>query len=87
MHFSLSKDLTPLRQFLQVLRKEGMTKVTTLMERGNFQGWCGTGDRGVWPYRGPLSSASVAEAVSARTAARRLPISARSRPLASSNRR
>lgn len=36
MRFSLSKDLTPLRQILQVLREEGMTKVTTLMERGDF---------------------------------------------------
>lgn len=36
MHFSLSKDLVPLRQFLRVLREEGMTKVTTLMERGDF---------------------------------------------------
>lgn len=36
MHFSLSRDLVPLRQFLRVLREEGMTKVTTLMERGDF---------------------------------------------------
>ena len=36
MHFSLSKDLVPLREFLRILREEGMTKVTTLMERGDF---------------------------------------------------
>jgi hypothetical protein len=36
IHFFLSKDLTPPRQFLQVLRDQGMTKVTTLMERGDF---------------------------------------------------
>jgi hypothetical protein len=35
MHFSL-QDLTPLREFLRVLRDEGMTKFTTLMERGDF---------------------------------------------------
>lgn len=36
MHFSLSKDLVELRQFLAVLRNEGLTKVATLMERGEF---------------------------------------------------
>lgn len=36
MHFFLQQDLTPLRQFLRVLRDEGMTKVTALMERGYF---------------------------------------------------
>ncbi len=36
MHFSLSNDLVPLREFLRVLWEEGMTKVTTLMERGDF---------------------------------------------------
>jgi hypothetical protein len=36
MQFSLSKDLVSLRQFLRVPREEGMTKVTTLMERGDF---------------------------------------------------
>lgn len=36
MHFSLSRDLTPLRSFLNTLRKEGTHKVTTLLERGEF---------------------------------------------------
>lgn len=36
MHFSLSRDLVPLRKFLATLRAEGLTKVTTLMERGEF---------------------------------------------------
>jgi hypothetical protein len=40
MHFSLQQDLTPLRLFLRVLRDEGMTRVTTLMERGDFWGRC-----------------------------------------------
>jgi hypothetical protein len=34
MHFSLSRDLTPLPDFLKILREEGLTKVATLMERG-----------------------------------------------------
>jgi hypothetical protein len=36
MHFSLASDLVPLREFLTVLRKGGLTKVTTLMERGEL---------------------------------------------------
>ncbi len=36
MHFSLSKDLTPLRTFLSTLREGGWTKITTLLERGEF---------------------------------------------------
>lgn len=36
MHFSLAEDLTPLRDFLHVLRKEGQAKVVTLLERGVF---------------------------------------------------
>jgi hypothetical protein len=36
MHFSLRKDLTPLNEFLRVLRDEGATKVATLLERGEF---------------------------------------------------
>lgn len=36
MHFSLSKDLTPLRDFLTMLRNEGHAKVVTMLERGVF---------------------------------------------------
>jgi hypothetical protein len=36
MHFSLSKDLIPLRQFLTTLREGGPQRVTTLMERGDY---------------------------------------------------
>jgi hypothetical protein len=36
MHFSLSKDLTPLKQFLATLREGGPQRVTTLMERGDY---------------------------------------------------
>ena len=36
MHFSLSRDLIPLRRFLSTLRESGSTKVTTLLERGEF---------------------------------------------------
>lgn len=36
MHFSLSEDLTPLREFLRVLREHGTHKITTLLERGEF---------------------------------------------------
>jgi hypothetical protein len=36
MHFSLRSDLTPLNEFLRVLREEGATKVATLLERGEF---------------------------------------------------
>jgi hypothetical protein len=36
MHFSLQQDLAPLRQLLRALRDEGMTKVTTLTEGGDF---------------------------------------------------
>ncbi len=36
MHFSLSKDLTPLREFFRVLRDEGQTKVAGLLERGSM---------------------------------------------------
>jgi hypothetical protein len=36
MHFSLSKDLAPLRRFLTTLREDGPQKVTTLLERGDY---------------------------------------------------
>lgn len=36
MHYSLTKDLVPLRKFLATLREEGPHKVTTLLERGDF---------------------------------------------------
>ncbi len=36
MHFSLSKDLIPLRRYLAMLRKEGPHKITTLLERGDY---------------------------------------------------
>lgn len=36
MHFSLSQDLTPLRDFLHMLREEGPAKVVTMLERGVF---------------------------------------------------
>ena len=36
MHFSLSKDLVTLRDFLAVLRQDGQGKVTTMLERGTY---------------------------------------------------
>lgn len=36
MHFSLSKDLTPLRDFLRMLRDEGQAKVVAMLERGVY---------------------------------------------------
>lgn len=36
MHFSLSQDLTPLKDFLHMLRREGQAKVVTMLERGVF---------------------------------------------------
>lgn len=36
MHFSLSRDLVTLNQFLQVLREDGQGKVTTMLERGTY---------------------------------------------------
>jgi hypothetical protein len=36
MHFSLSGDLIPLRQYLATLREEGPQKITTLLERGEY---------------------------------------------------
>ncbi len=36
MHFSLSKDLTPLRSFLATLRSDGHAKVITQIERGEI---------------------------------------------------
>jgi len=36
MHFSLSRDLIPLKQFLSTLREGGPQRVTTLMERGDY---------------------------------------------------
>lgn len=36
MHFSLSKDLTPLRTFLTTLRTDGPQRITTLLERGEY---------------------------------------------------
>jgi hypothetical protein len=36
MHFSLSRDLTPLRTYLETLRNFGYPRVTTLLERGEY---------------------------------------------------
>lgn len=36
MHFSLSKDLTPLATYLDMLREAGYPRVTTLLERGDY---------------------------------------------------
>ncbi len=36
MHFSLSKDLTPLDRYLHTLRESGYPMVTTLLERGRI---------------------------------------------------
>ena len=36
MHFSLSKDLIPLRRFLRTLQAGGQQMITTLMERGDY---------------------------------------------------
>jgi hypothetical protein len=36
MHFSLSRDLIPLRCFLATLREGGPQRITTLMERGEY---------------------------------------------------
>ena len=36
MHFSLSKDLTPLSVYLDMLREAGYPRVTTLLERGDY---------------------------------------------------
>ncbi len=36
MHFSLANDMTPLHEFLSVLREEGQAKVVTLLERGVY---------------------------------------------------
>lgn len=36
MHFSLSKDLTPLSTYLDMLRDAGYPRVTTLLERGDY---------------------------------------------------
>jgi hypothetical protein len=36
MHFSLGRDLIPLRQFLATLREGGQQRITTLMERGEY---------------------------------------------------
>jgi hypothetical protein len=36
MHFSLSGDLTPLEQFLRVLREDGIQGLTSRLERGTF---------------------------------------------------
>jgi len=36
MHFSLSRDLIPLRRFLTTLREGGPQMVTTLLERGDY---------------------------------------------------
>lgn len=36
MHFSLAKDLTPLKDFLKMLREEGQAKVVALLERGVY---------------------------------------------------
>lgn len=36
MHFSLTKDLTPLEVYLDMLRDSGYPRVTTLLERGDY---------------------------------------------------
>ena len=36
MHYSLSRDLTPLKTYLDTLRDAGYPKVTTLLERGDY---------------------------------------------------
>lgn len=36
MHFSLRNDLVGLQEFFETLRKEGLTKVATLLERGEY---------------------------------------------------
>jgi hypothetical protein len=36
MHFSLSRDLTPLSTYLDTLREAGYPRVTTLLERGDY---------------------------------------------------
>jgi hypothetical protein len=36
MHFSLSRDLTPLTTYLEMLRTAGYPRVTTLLERGDY---------------------------------------------------
>ena len=36
MHFSLAEDLIPPSQFLEVVKAEGLHKVTTFLERGEF---------------------------------------------------
>jgi hypothetical protein len=36
MHFSLAQDLTPLHVFFSTFRSEGLTKVATMLERGEF---------------------------------------------------
>jgi hypothetical protein len=36
IHFSLFKDLIPLDQFLATFREDGLQRVTTLMERGDY---------------------------------------------------
>jgi hypothetical protein len=36
MHYSLSRDLTPLTTYLAMLRDAGYPRVTTLLERGDY---------------------------------------------------
>lgn len=36
MHFSLSKDLTPLSTYLDMLKDSGYPRITTLLERGDY---------------------------------------------------
>jgi len=36
MHFSLSEDMTPLPKFIEFVKAEGLHKVTTFLERGEF---------------------------------------------------
>jgi len=36
MHFSLSQDLTPLAEFLDVLRQSGMPGLVSRLERGTL---------------------------------------------------
>lgn len=36
MHFSVTRDLTPLREFLKSLRDDGPQRVTTMLERGDY---------------------------------------------------
>ena len=36
MHFSLSQDMVTLQEFLEMLRRDGQGRVTTMLERGTY---------------------------------------------------